>query len=222
MSNIKDKKGKVVEAVIEENDINTENDDKPYFFPRALAYFIDIILINIACFGILLLIPKNANYKYYSEQYEQIQTDLLSKKITSQEFLDKSVDIVYNIDSNNIISLIIQVVVIILYFVVFQFYNNGQTVGKMLMKLRVVSVKGDKLTLNQVTYRALIINSILVNILIIGSLLFLSKNYYYYASKGIQMLASGVIFTTLMMILFRKDGRGLHDVIAGTKVIQER
>lgn len=217
MSNIKNKNGKVVEAIIEDKNI-----DKPYFFPRAIAYVIDMLLISIASFCILLLIPKNDNYKQYSEQYEQIQSDFISEKITSQEYVNKSVDIVYNIDSNNVISMIIEVILIILYFVVFQFYNNGQTVGKKLMKLRVVSIDNNKLTLNQITYRALIINSILVNILVIGSLLFLSKNYYYYASMGLQMLSVSIVFVTLMMILIRKDGRGLHDVISGTKVIQER
>lgn len=105
---------------------------------------------------------------------------------------------------------------------VFQFYNKGQTIGKKLMRLRVVSVKDSDLTLNQITYRGLIINSILSNILIIGSLLFLNRDYYYYASSGIQMLSSLILIVTLIMILFRKDGRGLHDVIANTKVIQER
>lgn len=223
MAKITEKKGKVVEAIIEEdNNMEDKSLDKPYFFPRAIAYIIDIILINIICFGVLLLVPKNDNYEYYSKEYEQIQTDYLAEKISTEEYLNKSVDVIYNIDSNNIISLIIQVVIIILYFVVFQFYNKGQTIGKKLMKLRVVSVKDSNLTLNQITFRSLIINSIFVNILIIGSLLFLNKDYYYYASNGIQLMSSLIFIVTLIMILFRKDGRGLHDVIANTKVIQER
>lgn len=223
MAKITEKKGKVVEAIIEEdNNMEDKSLDKPCFFPRAIAYIIDIILINIICFGVLLLVPKNDNYEYYSKEYEQIQTDYLAEKISTEEYLNKSVDVIYNIDSNNIISLIIQVVIIILYFVVFQFYNKGQTIGKKLMKLRVVSVKDSNLTLNQITFRSLIINSIFVNILIIGSLLFLNKDYYYYASNGIQLMSSLIFIVTLIMILFRKDGRGLHDVIANTKVIQER
>lgn len=223
MAKINKTSGKVVDAIIEEdNNMEDKNLDKPYFFPRAIAYIIDIIIINIICFGVLLLVPKNDNYEYYSKEYEQIQADYLAEKINTEEYLNKSVDVIYNIDSNNIISLIVQVVIIILYFVVFQFYNKGQTIGKKLMRLRVVSVKDSDLTLNQITYRGLIINSILSNILIIGSLLFLNRDYYYYASSGIQMLSSLIFIVTLIMILFRKDGRGLHDVIANTKVIQER
>lgn len=220
MANIKNKDGKVVEAVIEEKDTNTL--DKPYFFPRAIAYIIDVLLVSIVCTGVLLLIPKNDTYEQYYKEYEQIQSDFISEKIDSREYLDKSKDIIYGLNSNNVISMIVEVVLIILYFIVFQFYNKGQTLGKKLMKIRVVSVKNGELSLDQVTYRALVVNSILFNILAIGAVLFVGKSYYYYAYSGIQLLSSTVFFITILMILFRKDGRGLHDVIAGTKVIQER
>ena len=220
MANIKNKDGKVVEAVIEEKSTNML--DKPYFFPRVIAYIIDILLVSIVCSGVLLLIPKNDTYEQYYKEYEQIQSDFISEKIDSREYLDKSKDIIYGLNSNNVISMIIEVVLIILYFIVFQFYNKGQTLGKRLMKIRVVSVKDNELSLDQVAYRALIVNSIFFNILAIGAVLFVGKSYYYYAYSGIQLLSSTVFFITVLMILFRKDGRGLHDVIAGTKVIQER
>ena len=220
MANIKNKDGKVVEAVVEEKSTNTF--DKPYLFPRVIAYIVDVLLVSIVCSGVLLFIPQNDTYEQYYKEYEQIQSDFISEKIDSREYLDKSKDIIYGLNSNNVISMIIEVVLIILYFIVFQFYNKGQTLGKRLMKIRVVSVKDNELSLDQVAYRALIVNSILFNILAIGAVLFVDKSYYYYAYSGIQLLSSTVFFITVLMILFRKDGRGLHDVIAGTKVIQER
>ena len=218
-----EKKSTKKESVIEKVEVETINksNDKPYFFPRLVAYIIDIMLVSIVCTGILMVIPENKNYDKYMKEYEQIQTDFIEEKIDSEEYFNKSMDVVYDIDYSNVFSMITEVVLIILYFIVFQFYNKGQTFGKKLMKLRVVSTKGDNLTLNQVAYRALIINSILINILILGSLLFLGRDYYYYASLVLQVIGSIIIVVTLMMIFFRKDGRGLHDVIAGTKVIQE-
>lgn len=194
---------------------------KPYFFPRLIAYIIDILLVSLVCSGVLFLIPKNENYQKYMKEYEQIQADFISENITYEEYFNKSVDVIYDIDYNNVISMILEILFIILYFVVFQFYNKGQTFGKRLMKLRVVSVKEKELTLNQMVYRALIINSIFINLLILASLLFLGRSYYYYASASLQFLSGGIVLVTLFMILFRKDGRGLHDVVAGTKVIQE-
>lgn len=218
-----EKKSIKKESVVEKVEVETINksNDKPYFFPRLVAYIIDIMLVSIVCTGILMVIPENKNYDKYMKEYEQIQTDFIEEKIDSEEYFNKSMDVVYDIDYSNVFSMITEVVLIILYFIVFQFYNKGQTFGKKLMKLRVVSTKGDNLTLNQVAYRALIINSVLINILILGSLLFLGRDYYYYASLVLQVIGSIIIVVTLMMIFFRKDGKGLHDVIAGTKVIQE-
>lgn len=230
----KKKKEEVVDAVVYEKKSKNKNtkkeekvieivkdETKPYFFPRLVAYIIDIILISMVCTGIMYLIPENKNYDKYMKEFEQVQVEAMEGKIELEEYFNKYTNIVYDIDYSNVLSIIIEVTLIILYFIVFQFYNKGQTLGKKLMKLRVVSTKDNELTVDQVAYRALIANSILVNILIIGSLLFLGKDYYFYASFVLQITASIIVFVTLMMILFRKDGKGLHDVIAGTKVIQE-
>jgi len=212
------KKDKVIEAVVvEENNTNK----KPFLFPRLVAYFIDVLIVSVLCFGILFIIPKNENYRKYMKEFETIQIQYMEKEITKEEFFNKSVDVVYDIDYSNAISLIVQVVIIILYFIVFQFYNKGQTFGKKLMKLRVVSTDGDSVTMNQIAIRALIINSILINILIIGSLLFLGRDYYYYVSLIIQRVSVIITFIIVIMVFLRKDGRGLHDVLAKTQVIQE-
>ena len=210
--------GEVVENKKEEV---VSNNTKPYFFPRVVAYIIDIIIVSLVCTGVMFVLPKNNNYDKYLKEYEQIQTDFIEEKINYTEYFNKTASVAYDLDYNNVVSIITEVVLIILYFVVFQFYNKGQTFGKKLMKLRVVSTKDGELTLNQVTYRALIINSILVTILTLAALLFAGRNYYFYTSTALQYIAAIIEIATIIMILFRKDGRGLHDIIAGTKVIQE-
>lgn len=208
---------KIEEALTKE----TLKNDKPYFFPRLVAYIIDVTLVSIVCSGILFLFPKNENYSKYLKEYQEVQTNFIDNKIEADEYIHKVADITYDIDYSNVLSMIVEVVLLILYFIVFQFYNKGQTFGKKLMKLRVVNNNGNELTLNQVTCRALIIDSILINLFMIAALLFSGRNYYYYASLSLQILSGIIIFVTLMMIFFRKDGRGIHDVVTGTKVIQE-
>ena len=208
---------KIEEALTKE----TLKNDKPYFFPRLVAYIIDVTLVSIVCSGILFLFPKNENYSKYLKEYQEVQTNFIDNKIEAAEYIHKVADITYDIDYSNVLSMIVEVMLLILYFIVFQFYNKGQTFGKKLMKLRVVNNNGNELTLNQVTCRALIIDSILINLFMIAALLFSGRNYYYYASLSLQILSGIIIFVTLMMIFFRKDGRGLHDVVTGTKVIQE-
>lgn len=199
----------------------SSKDQKPYFFTRLVAYILDVVLVSIVCAGILYFLPENKNYDKYMKEYETIQTQYMEQELTTEEYVNKAMDVVYDIDYSNVLSMIVQVVLIILYFIVFQFYNKGQTFGKKLMKLRVVSTNDEPITLNQIAIRALIINSIFVNILIIGSIIFIGRDYYYYANSVIQGISMVLTLVTLIMILFRKDGKGLHDVIARTQVIHE-
>lgn len=205
---------KVVDAVIDE-------EEKTYFFPRMVAYIIDIICVALVSGCIMLLIPENDNYKKYMKEYEAIQADFLDQKMDIDEYLNKSVDVVYDIDYNNTPAMIIEVVVVILYFIVFQYYNKGQTLGKKIMKIKVVSTK-DELTLNQLAIRSLIINSVLANLLIIGCLLFIGRSNYYYASLGLQGFEGAIVIATLLMILIRKDGKGIHDLLTSTRVVNAK
>jgi len=231
---VKKKNEEIIDAVIYEkkpkkDKVNKEDKiieignkrAKANFFPRFIAYIIDILLVSIISTGILLVLPKSNNYDKYLEEFKQIQFEYLEEKINYQEYSNRIKDVTYDLDYSNVFSIIIEVTLIILYFIVFQFYNKGQTLGKKLMKLRVVSVDDNQLSLNQMACRSLVINSILVNLLVLASLLFLGRNYYYYASYTLQYITIGIELIIVFMVLFRRDGRGLHDVITKTKVIQE-
>jgi uncharacterized RDD family membrane protein YckC len=56
---------------------------------------------------------------------------------------------------------LITILIEVLYFVVFQLYNGGQTFGKKITKIKVVSESND-LTMNQMIFRSLLSNYILV------------------------------------------------------------
>ena len=206
--------GKKIEVSVTDNKVQ-----KAFFFPRLIAYIIDILIVSIVASGILMVVPHSENHDKYLKEYEQIQTDFLDSKINTSEFINRSIDVVYDIDYSNVISMIIEVVIIILYFVVFQCYNKGQTLGKKLMHIRVVSNTSEELTVNHYILRSVIINSLLINILIIGMVLFMNKEIYYYASYGLQAAQTILIIVSAFMAMYRKDGRGIQDYLAHTRVI---
>ena len=115
--------------------------------------------------------------------------------------------------------MIVEVVVIILYYVVFQCYNKGQTIGKKLMHIKVVSNNGDELNINNYIMRSIIVNSLLINIVLIGLVLFTSKEIYFYTSYILQGIQSVLVIVSAFMMMYKKDGRGIQDYLAHTKVI---
>ena len=50
-------------------------------------------------------------------------------------------------------------------------------------------------------------------------LFFLSKGTYIKCSNFIDIFSIGITFLTFGMMVARNDGRGLHDILAGTNVI---
>ena len=110
------------------------------------------------------------------------------------------------------------IVVTFLYFVVFQFYTKGYTGGKKLLNIKVESTNGE-LKLYQLLIRSLIINGIITSTLTVILLFTLNKASYINVQMYVELLNMGLLFVSFGMMLYRKDGRGLHDLLGGTKVV---
>jgi len=135
-----------------------------FFFPRALAYIIDFVIVTILSMGVLMIVPVNENHEKYMKEYQKVQTDYIEKKIDTLEYTNKLKPLIYDLDYSNVPTMIIQIVILILYYIVFQFYNKGQTLGKKLMKIRVISLDDEDVSMNQLIIRSLINQAILSNI----------------------------------------------------------
>ena len=70
-------------------------------------------------------------------------------------------------------------------------------------------------------FRALIIDFILYNIITLCITLFASKDIYFYGIMIFEFIQYAVLFVSAIMILSRKDKRGLHDIITHTEVVKE-
>lgn len=195
------------------------NKNKAYFFPRLIAYVIDIFIVSMVASLVLMVFPENKNLAVLQEESQKLQENYFENKINDEEFVSQYAMIVYDTDYESVLSYIIQITLIVLYFTVFQFYNKGQTFGKKIMKIRVVSVDDRPLTFNDYLYRAFILDSVLINILLVILVMFMNKNYYFYGSLALQIIQIILSLVTIFMVLLRKDGRGLHDIASHSQVV---
>lgn len=206
-------------VVLEEKEVGQIGKQKAYFFPRILAYLIDIMIVTVLTTLAISVVPENKNYTAYLTEYQKLQSSFLEGSINQDEYINKTSEIVYDIDYNNVLPMIIEVVILILYFIVFQFYNKGQTIGKRLLKIRIVSENDEEVSMNQYILRSFIIPSVISKMLIIALVLFMGRTYYYYASFTVQGIQTVLIIVSIFMIMYSSSGRGLHDRVAKTKVI---
>lgn len=195
-----------------------KKEEKALFIQRLIAYIIDMIIIS--CISSVLSYPfiNFDSFEKLQKEENKVLEKYTNQKIDFMVYFNDSMDIEYQKSKITGFSNIITITILVLYFIVYQIYNSGQTIGKKIMKIRIVKNEKGILTMNNMIVRELFNNSIFVNIFIAIIALF-GRNSYIYGSAVASIIQYAFIVITVFMIFMRKDGRGLSDFIGNTKVI---
>ncbi|MCI8544932.1 MAG: RDD family protein [Bacilli bacterium] len=186
---------------------------------RMFAYFIDIMII-------LFVIGIIVNAKEKDKTVMQLRSDIqivnelyANGEIKFQEYFDRWTVINHQIDQECVIYFIFNILLILVYFVLLPYVWNGQTFGKKLLKLQVVSNNGEKVTIVQYLIRNMLLNGLAQVILLLLFLYLLPSSMYFIFSSILTFIQLILVIISVFMILYRKDKRGLHDILSSTKVI---
>lgn len=194
---------------------------KADFFKRLGAYLIDAIIISIVLSFVNTSILKTTEEKL-NNSIEELSEKLENNEITSEEYLNITMKETYDIQKSNVVYNTITFIITFVYYVVFQFLNKGQTIGKKILKIKVVDKNKKLPTLFQFLLRGIIIYNItsgLVNILLFFEL---KQSIYMPIYLTITSLESILFIVSACFVLYRNDKLGLHDLICHTMVINEK
>lgn len=191
------------------------------FNKRFFAYVIDIFIVLVIANLITMFIPISEKTQDYYKELQTTQKKMYDKEIDVKEYTDIVLEDNYNISKGTVLISLTSIIIYILYFVVYQVYNNGQTVGKKLMKIKVKSITDESLSINTMLFRALIIYGIAANIINLILILLLKKELYLSISNTISIIQSLIVIISVFMILFSKQKRGIHDIITKTEVVNK-
>ena len=102
-------------------------------------------------------------------------------------------------------------------------YNIGLDIGTTSVGWAVVDNEtNNPANMKQIILRSLFIYNVISMILSILLVYIIPKNNYFVGVSLITIIESIFIIITTIMVVYRKDKRGLHDIIGKTKVISER
>lgn len=191
------------------------------FNKRFFAYIIDIFIVLVIANLITMFIPISEKTQDYYKELQTTQKKMYDKEIDVKEYTDIVLEDNYNISKGTVLISLTSIIIYILYFVVYQVYNNGQTVGKKLMKIKVKSITDESLSINTMLFRALIIYGIAANIINLMLILLLKKELYLSISNTISIIQSLIVIISVFMILISKQKRGIHDIITKTEVVNK-
>lgn len=193
---------------------------KVYFVQRLFAYMIDIMIISLAYALLTALIPVSESYKLASDRLESEYVDLIQTP-EREDFMSK-VDAIqedaYIVGKTQSLLQLIEVVLYIIFFGVVQFFLGGSSLGKKVTKIKIVDIDGKEVSQNRLILRTVLNYTIYISVIQVLIYYLLPSSVCIYALAPFTIIGGLYNIINLFMILFKKDGRGLTDIICKTKV----
>ena len=164
----------------------------------------------------LKLETKKATKKISNKQYKNQNKELSVSKKKCEKKIKK---LQFLLTRNLVIQYLFNIAIILGYFGIFQASFNGQTLGKRLMKIKVVKTDGGSGSIIKMLLRAFVLHKVWLLVAYIVLAYTLSQNSFFIPYQILTNIGNYFQFIILLMIVITKSNRGLHDYIAGTKVI---
>ena len=191
---------------------------------RFVAYLVDIMIVGLVATALSSINALNPYYDDYieasdsfNETIESIDDDNVTSVVTSDLFIEQMQSTL----KYGVCTTIISLVCYFLYFVGFQKWNKNQTLGKKLMKIKVVNEDGsDNISVAEYTARTIILYNLLFTTIGVCTAFYLTGKSFLITFCVISIIGYIITYAGYLMILIRKDGRGLHDIMGLTKVVE--
>lgn len=194
--------------------------NKSNFGKRLVAYILDAIIVSLIFSFLTMFIKESNNLINLNNQLNTISENFINKTITMKEYFNQYSSIEYLISKEMFLQNLFSLILMIGYFVILPYYYNGQTIGKKLMKIKIVK-EDDKLTINDLALRSLLSNGIAMTFIELALIFLIKDTAYFIAISILSFIQFLLVITSIFMILYRKDKKALHDIVCKTLVVDE-
>ncbi len=201
------------------SDDSDKSGKKAMFIQRISAFLIDAFIVLLVTSLIASPFINVKKINSLNEKSADIISKYQKKEISTKEYVAEYLNVSYDIAKKSGISTLISILIGLVMYVVVPLYNNGQTIGKKLLKIKVISRVGD-LEANQLIFRAFIANSILVDLISVLLILTASRSVYFYCYGMFTLIQYVITVISIFMIMYSKKGYAIHDLIAHTQVVK--
>lgn len=192
---------------------------KAGFKKRALAYIIDMFIVSV----IISVMSYNINttkIDKLNKEADSLMKDYVNGEVSTDKYIKDFASINYDISRESSVNTGIYLVVCIGYFLVFQYLNDGASIGKKLVGIKIVSNDNKKVSFLQMFIRTSIVNDIINNSMIL-ILIYMTSNMNYFIGYGIiNFICNLFVIVCIFMIIYRKDKLALNDIMSKSYVME--
>ena len=187
---------------------------------RIGAYLIDIIIVSLIFLILTAFIPESKNVITLNDEIEKVSENFLNQTINTNEYFNQTVILSHSLSKETFLSDLFNFVLMIGYFVILPYYYNGQTIGKKLLKIRIVK-EGGELGVNDLIMRNVIVNQFTYTLISLALVFIAGDITYFWITSTLAFMQILLVIISVFMIIYRKDKKGLQDIISNTKVIED-
>ena len=195
------------------------NKKKPYVYKRIIAYIIDLIIVTLISGMLSIVLTNNEKYNQDSEKLIELTKKVTSSEIDTEEYYREFDELNYDLTKDSVDVTIITIGVSIVYFVVFSYFCNGITLGKYIVKLRIVSNNGKALNILNYFLRSLVIDLILSHTTSVILINLWSKEVFIKYYSKVSNVFTVLLLISFIIIMYRNDGRGIEDFMGNTRIV---
>ena len=188
---------------------------------RIGAYIVDVVLIAFLVSIITSFVPQSDKYKESVEKENKLLDSYFSNDVTIDEMLDDMYELRYNIDKETVHVTLITCIAYLAYFGTFAYYKDGETIGKKLFKIKIKHLGNSNNTHYFYLLRACLIHGVFISLLLTLLVMILNVHDYSIMYSILSVFNMVFLFTSLIVSIFREDGRGIHDLICNTMVVRQ-
>lgn len=186
---------------------------------RFIAYLIDSIILALFLTIIGFIFPTTEEANKMEEKKYEITSAYVNKDITGNEYVTLYALYFQNSNKQNLMISIANVAFIIIYFVIIPFNNGGQTYGMKKEKIKIKKEKGF-LSLNDLIIRNFIVNGLAYLLISLALIYILPSISYLLTLLILSLLQILLVIISSFMILYRKDNKGIQDIITKSIVVE--
>ena len=113
-------------------------EEKAGFMSRIFAFFLDMLIVSLVATLIASPFVSKEKTETLNEDYEKIVEKIQNQELSLQEYTVDIANLRYEVIRTNGMATIISILIGMIWFVVIPLYFGGQTLGKKLLKIKMI------------------------------------------------------------------------------------
>lgn len=189
------------------------------FIKRTGAYLFDLTLFAMVLIIFFVVIPR-PDVSGLESEMDLLSQKLIQNEMTFESYIYQVSELCQEMDKKTVLSNVINLIYVLIYFVTIPVIFGGKTLGKHLFKIRIVKDSG-KLNFFDMLIRTVINQGLLYMIFGVVAIYLLPSYYYFIVMAFLSIIQILLVIISIFMILYRRDKCGIQDLLSKTHVIDE-